>query len=169
MFKKGLIIISLLSLVLFYPPNTPHAEYNCDINPNRNPALATKECFEATGGSYKSYCECLRGGNPPNDSAACKEDPRYQLRNFAPFCNFPTIGSFVNLGTALVAVVAGLLSGFFMFYGSYQYLSAGGDAKKLEAARNRILYSIIGLIIIILAYTIVKTILDITGTNKLGF
>lgn len=116
---------------------------------------------------YDNIKDCLIGG--ADGSFACKNDPRYQLRNFAPFLNFPNIGSMLNLGTALITVLGGLLCGVFMFSGAFNYLNAGGDAKKLESARSRIVYALIGLLIVLFAYTIVKLILDTTSTNTVGF
>ena len=159
-----------------------NAGFNCVNDPDSTSTPPTRKCIE--GGGIKTLKECLVGidgqrwcGTPECDPPRlvdnivdpCKDDPRYQLRNFGPMLNFPTIGSMLNLGTGLVTVIAGLLCGVFMFLGVFNYMTAGGDQKKLESARLKIVFTFIGLLIVLFAYTIVKLILDTTSTNTVGF
>ena len=154
----------LLFFVLFVFTKV-NAGYNCIPDPD-DPTVT--RCIEDAVSPY-NLKECLQGGVVYVPASACKDDPRYHLRNFAPFLNFPNIGSMLNLGTGLVTVVAGLLCGIFMFSGVFKYLTAGGEAKKIESARSRMVFAGIGLLIVLFAYTIVKLILDTTSTNTVGF
>ena len=54
----------------------------------------------------------------------------------------------------LVAFVAGATAVIIMLYGSFQYITAGGDAKKAASGRSAIIGSAVGLIIIAAAQTI---------------
>lgn len=154
------------------------AGFNCVDDPSSTSVPPMKRCEEDPNVPH-GLKECLSGydincGTPGNPVCTivrppCKDDPRYQLRNFAPFLNFPTIGSMLNLGVALITTVAGLMCGVIMFYGAYRYLSAGGEMKKIEEARNRMIYAGIGLLVVLLAYSIVKVLLDITSTNTVRF
>jgi len=51
----------------------------------------------------------------------------------------------------------------FIVWGGFTYMTSRGDSKKVESAKNTILYAIIGLVIAILAYAIVFWVLDIFG------
>ncbi len=64
--------------------------------------------------------------------------------------------------TALVNVVnyflyaVGIAAVVMIVYGGFLYTSSGGDAGKLAKAKNTILWSVIGLIVAVLAYAIVN-------------
>ncbi|KKU83625.1 hypothetical protein A2973_02715 [Candidatus Gottesmanbacteria bacterium RIFCSPLOWO2_01_FULL_49_10] len=71
------------------------------------------------------------------------------------------------LGNVVAAVLA--LSGVGLFVmlltGGYKYLLSGGDQKKLEAARGTLTSAITGLVIIVVAFLIIKTISVFTGAT----
>ena len=50
--------------------------------------------------------------------------------------------------------IAGIVSAAFLVYGGIQYTTAAGDPNKLKKAKDTILYSLIGLIIVALALVI---------------
>ena len=50
--------------------------------------------------------------------------------------------------------IAGVVSLIFLVYGGILYITSAGDAGKVQKAKNMIMYSIIGLIIVALATTI---------------
>ena len=53
-----------------------------------------------------------------------------------------------------------------LIYGGLRYVVSGGDSKKVTDAKNTILYAIIGLIISILAFSIVNFVINaVTGTS----
>ncbi len=60
---------------------------------------------------------------------------------------------------------------FIMFLvGGFQYLTAGGDAAKTEAAKKTLTYAIAGLVFITLSYLALRFIATITGaTGILNF
>ncbi len=57
---------------------------------------------------------------------------------------------------ALVAVLFGLYSGVL-------FITAGGDEAKVEKAKNILLYAIVGIVVAILAFSIVSISRSITG------
>lgn len=59
------------------------------------------------------------------------------------------------LGIIMVALV---------IYSGWQYMSAGGDKAKLEEAKKRIQNAVIGLIIILSAYTITNFVIECSGS-----
>ena len=71
---------------------------------------------------------------------------------------------FSNVLTALL-IFAGLFALFIFIYGGYQYINSAGDPKKLEGARNNLIYGIIGLIIIIFSFFVINIITTVTGVK----
>ena len=57
----------------------------------------------------------------------------------------------VNVALFLI----GAISVIMIIYGGIRYTTSGGDAKNVTAAKDIILYSIVGLVVAILAYAIV--------------
>ena len=63
---------------------------------------------------------------------------------------------FINRLTSWILLAVGTISVIMLIYGGFRYVVSGGDAKKVTDAKNTILYAIIGLIISMLAYAIVR-------------
>ena len=69
--------------------------------------------------------------------------------------------------TNTVLYVVGIVSVIMLIYGGLRYVTSGGDSKKVTDAKNTILYAIIGLIISILAFSIVNFVINaVTGTSN---
>lgn len=62
--------------------------------------------------------------------------------------------------TSLVFVIIGGLSIIFIVVGGLQYVLSGGDPQNTQKAKNTILYSIIGLILSLLAFVIVSVVAE---------
>jgi len=78
---------------------------------------------------------------------------------------------FSNFLTALL-MFAGLFALSIFIYAGYKYINSAGDPKKLEGARNTLIYGIVGLIVIIFSFFIIRLIATFTGVDcitKFGF
>lgn len=68
-------------------------------------------------------------------------------------------GSF-NSGLAnilnFVLLIAGLLAFFYVLYGGFVYLTAGGDASKADTGRKIIINALIGVILIFISFSLVR-------------
>ena len=70
-----------------------------------------------------------------------------------------------QVSVTVLGVVA-IISVIMLIYGGIRYIISGGDSKKVTDAKNTVLYAIIGLIICLLAYAIVKFVINATlGTS----
>jgi len=78
-------------------------------------------------------------------------------------CLEPLFANVVSAATALVGVALFLM----LIIGGYNFLFAGGDQKKLEKAKGTLTAAIIGLVVIAVAYLIIKAIGSITGVTGL--
>src|SRR5689334_11517998 len=66
------------------------------------------------------------------------------------------IGSFINAGLRLAFIIA-LLAVLVMFvWGAVQWILSGGEKEAVGEARKRILNSIIGLVILAVAFAVVS-------------
>lgn len=71
----------------------------------------------------------------------------------------------VHTGIAWAFIVAALLSIIFVFVGGISFILSGGDEAKVKQAVGTIRYAIIGLVITILAITIVNLVGRIFGVD----
>ncbi len=75
---------------------------------------------------------------------------------------------FKNVVSAVVAL-AGVSLFVMLVIGGYNFLLSGGDQKKLEQARGTITNAVVGLIIIVCAYLILRVIEQFTGLTITKF
>lgn len=65
------------------------------------------------------------------------------------------IADIINLFSLIVGVVAVIM----IIVGGFRYITSGGDSANVGAAKNTILYAIIGLVIVALSQSIVRFVL----------
>lgn len=71
--------------------------------------------------------------------------------------------------TNILLFVLGAVSVIMIIIGGLRYVVSGGDSTSVTAAKNTILYAIVGIVIALLAYAIVNFILGtFTGSNGGG-
>lgn len=73
---------------------------------------------------------------------------------------------FSNLVTAIVSI-AGIALFVMLLVGGFKFLFSAGDQKQLEEARGTITNAIMGLVVIVAAYLILRTIATFTGVTNL--
>lgn len=67
---------------------------------------------------------------------------------------FDSLSDAVNTLVTIIFFVAGLVAFLFILWGAVNYIMAGDDASKTEAARKRITNAVVGLILVALVYVI---------------
>lgn len=81
-----------------------------------------------------------------------------------------TLSDLENMAKRLISTM-GVLAGIALFValviGGFTFLFSGGDAKKLEKARNGITYAIIGIVVIAGAYLIIQLLAQFTGVESI--
>lgn len=78
-----------------------------------------------------------------------------------------TGNAIINWGITALLIGAVILALFFFIWGGIQWITSGGDKTKVQNARNRMIYSIIGLLIAFLSFFIVNLIGNIFGADIL--
>lgn len=83
-----------------------------------------------------------------------------------PMQLFGTTGILTSISNALLFLV-GALSVLMLIVGGLRYVVSGGNNAAVTAARNTILYAIVGLVVCFLAYAIVNFVLGslMSGTS----
>ena len=90
-------------------------------------------------GSISSGVEAARGADQPADL-------------------FGASGVFTTITNVLLFII-GAISVIMVIIGGLRYVPSGGDSTNVSAAKNTILYAIVGVIIALLAYAIVNFVL----------
>ncbi|MDR0957497.1 MAG: pilin [Candidatus Nomurabacteria bacterium] len=72
-------------------------------------------------------------------------------------------GTDITVGTIINAMlyIIGILCVVFIIWGGITYTMSRGDSKKVESAKNTILYAVIGLIVALLSWTIMNFFTDL--------
>lgn len=84
--------------------------------------------------------------------------------NFWSGGNNFTWGSLVSAITNWILIIAAVIAFFYLIYSGFIYLTAGGNADAAKKGQQGILNAIIGIIIIVLAFAIVRAIVSFTNT-----
>jgi len=103
------------------------------------PSANAATCGEATEG-INAGIGCARGADTPGE----------------------LFGSETSIFTTIVNVLLfliGAISVIMLIYGGIRYTTSGGNSANVTAAKNTILYAIIGLIVAFLAFAIVNWVL----------
>jgi hypothetical protein len=74
----------------------------------------------------------------------------------APAFNNMSLGYLVGKIIPLILVFAGFLLLLYLLYGGFALITSGGDPKGLQAGKNKVLYALVGFIIIFVAYWLVE-------------
>ncbi|MCL2173854.1 pilin [Candidatus Saccharibacteria bacterium] len=65
----------------------------------------------------------------------------------------------------LMLFIVGILAIVFLIFGGIRYVISGGDKTKVDAAKNTILYAIVGLVVAILGYAVVNWVIGIVSNG----
>jgi hypothetical protein len=70
-----------------------------------------------------------------------------------------TVNRNVKLGLEIFSAIVGIIAVVMIIVGGIRYITSGGDSGNVTAAKNTILYAVIGLVIVALAQVIVQFVL----------
>ena len=71
----------------------------------------------------------------------------------------------IKFAIRIFQFVVGIISIIMIILGGLKYITSGGEAGNITSAKNTILYAVVGLIVVVLAQTIVQFVL--TKANSL--
>ncbi len=135
----ALALTGLSSLfILALAPISAHAAATIDCN---NPATSADAVTCGTQSTGKASCT-INGVTSTNSTT----------------CVNHTIANVINIFSWIVGIVAVIM----IIYGGFRYVTSGGDSGAISAAKNTILYAIIGLVVVSMAQIIVHFVLSRT-------
>jgi len=73
------------------------------------------------------------------------------------------IGRVLTNLLSLIYIVAGIVFLFMIVIGAFQMITSGGDKEAVANSQKRITYAIIGIVLLALAFVIVRLVGQITG------
>ena len=68
----------------------------------------------------------------------------------------PSINSGIGTAVTIMTIVVGFASVIMILLGGYRYITSAGDPNKAAAAKNTILYALIGVVLVALAQLILR-------------
>ena len=101
---------------------------------------------------FKGACGSTTGGSSPADSTACKSNQGTQN---------PLVGSggVLNNVVDILSIVGGIVTVIIIIVAGFKYITSGGDSAATASAKKTIIYGLVGLLVIILARSIVAFVL----------
>ncbi len=77
------------------------------------------------------------------------------------------LGRLFSVAVQLVLILAGIVMLIYLLWGGFDWITCGGEKEKLIKARDKLVYAIIGMIIIVACFTIFGIVTgDILGIIK---
>ena len=70
----------------------------------------------------------------------------------------PVLMDIITWGTTMLMIGATLLFIILIVWGGIQWITSGGEKSGIESARKRIVFAIVGLVIIFLSFAIIQTV-----------
>lgn len=108
-------------------------------------AFAVAPQADAQGFNLKGGTEAAKG----DGAAEGVSDPNTTVKNF------------VNI----FLWVVGILSVVMLIWGGVRYITSAGDSNKVTAAKNTIMYAVIGLVVAIFAFAITNFVITQVSSN----
>lgn len=96
--------------------------------------------------------------NPAKDSGFRLGDFNF-LQPFKPTSNAEagnTFNALLGQIIGLVLTIAAIVAFFYLVISGFQYITSGGDAGKAQTARQGIINALIGIVIILVAYLVLR-------------
>lgn len=75
----------------------------------------------------------------------------------------------IQLGIEFIFILGVVLTVVFVIISGIQWITSAGDKEKVQKARARLTYSIIGLLVIVSAFFIISVVISLLGGNPLFF
>lgn len=104
------------------------------------------------------------------DKVDCKDDGKVSLAEGVKCTDTgqskPSLSGAIKTVTNVLLFILGAIAVIMIIIGGIKYTISNGDSGQITSAKNTILYSVIGLIVALLAFAIVDFVLDSFAANN---
>ena len=97
------------------------------------------------------FCDDTLKGTELWETMGCDKNPEDANEVFS--------NTVINIINAVLGVI-GLVAVVFVVYGGFLYLTSAGDSAKVKKGKETLMYALIGLVIVGLAYAIVNFVIN---------
>lgn len=112
--------------------------------------------------AYDFFSNCVTEKDPSTGKTTqvcgpCQNNPN------APGCEKPNgnpLVNIINAAAGIIALLTGVGAVIMIIVGGFGMVTSGGNAESVTKARRRIIYAVVALVIVALAYTITRFITD---------
>lgn len=88
---------------------------------------------------------------------------------FFRLCSLNFTGGLVGKIITVAFIIATVIALAFLIYGGIRWITSGGDKTGVETARNTIVAALVGLVIVFLAYFLIRIIFTFFGLSFENF
>lgn len=74
--------------------------------------------------------------------------------------NTPGVDNIIAAAIKILSSIVGLAAVVVIIVGGFKYITSGGDSNKVGAAKNTIMYALIGVVIAVMAQVLVRFVFD---------
>lgn len=107
-------------------------------------------------------------GSATTNSRLTFQSPLENFRVVIPRGFANNFSGFMNGTISFVMVISALLVFFYLIWGSFDWITSGGDKAKTEKARSKIVSAIIGLIIVSASYAVLNLAIGFLGFTDIN-
>lgn len=90
-------------------------------------------------------------------------DPVTNEKSTSPICAEKAAPDVIKAVVDTLLYLVGTLSIIFIIWSGFKYITSGGDPEKVKTAKNTLTYAVIGLIVSMLAFSIVNVVMNTTA------
>lgn len=73
-----------------------------------------------------------------------------------PTARFSSINTLLGIIVPTVTIIAAVVFGAMLMSAGYKIITAGGETEKIQSAQQTATYAVLGILVIVLAYLIVR-------------
>lgn len=161
-----LFVIHFVLLSFMVSPS--YAIFNATLPANCVFQAGVPTCVNADNGFFQKGSDCKTKADTPEDAgdvtcnATC-------ARGFQPACSFTGICRVYGLVINLVTFFGAILALLYLMLSVINYVNAKGVIEEIQKAQSGMTNALIGLIFVIIAYTLTRTILTLLGIKSICF
>ena len=76
-----------------------------------------------------------------------------------------TLSNILSVGIGLLFIISVLLCLTFIIWGGFDWMTAGGNKENIQKARHKLIWAIVGIFVVFLAFFIINVISDFFGVK----